>query len=129
MRDHQSRSGRHVANHQGAVRLPPAVARLLHVAFVDMVRREIARDAGKAVDVILADGFGEACAVSDLDVKFGHRGTSERVCTLLSCSPRHRQRYMRFSRVTISIGMPVLTDELVRADRCLTVVSAMRAIS
>ena len=36
-----------------------AVARFLHVGLVDVVRREVARDAGEQIDVALADGLGE----------------------------------------------------------------------
>src|SRR5258705_4300249 len=72
LRNRHRRYGRHVADHQRTVRLQPAIARLLHVRLVDMVRREVTGDAGETVDVVLTDRFREFGVVADLDVQFGH---------------------------------------------------------
>ena len=47
---------------------------LRHVLLVDVVDREIARDAGEEVDVALADRLGEGHPIARLDVEVAHSG-------------------------------------------------------
>src|SRR3954471_6128577 len=81
-----------------------AVARLLHVGLVDVVRREIARDAGEQIDVAFAHGLGERCRVADRDVEVTH---AFRPCGAGLCIARQLpykfprpQRIEKFSDVT-----------------------------
>jgi hypothetical protein len=50
---------RHEADGERAVRDAPAVGRLAHVRLVDVIRREVAGDAGEEIDVGLGDGLAD----------------------------------------------------------------------
>src|SRR5436305_2141788 len=63
----------------------PAVARLFHVDFVDVVRRKIARDAGEQINVAFADGLRERRAVANRAVEVIH---AFRPCAAGLCTAR-----------------------------------------
>src|SRR5215470_6591781 len=53
-----------------------AVGRFLHEGFVDVVGCEIAGDAGKEIDVALADGLAETGMVADGNMEIAHNRSS-----------------------------------------------------